>query len=111
LSISVCWPSSSFRKPRTIAPTIGPTSVPRPPTIVQMMTPADWPRLNTPGVTISAQFANRHPGKPGHRRADREDRGLVERRAVAEQLDARSFSRMPISTLPKNEPRIQRQSR
>ena len=43
---------------------IGPTSVPRPPTIVQMRTSADWPRLKTPGVTISAQFANRHPARP-----------------------------------------------
>ena len=47
-----------------MAPAIGPAKVPRPPTMVQMITSADWPRLNTPGVTISAQLANRQPARP-----------------------------------------------
>ena len=47
-----------------MAPSIGPTRVPRPPTIIQMITSADWPRLNTLGVTISAQLANRQPASP-----------------------------------------------
>src|SRR5690606_29221301 len=64
LSISVCWPSSSLTMPSAIAPRIGPISVPSPPTMTQISTSAACPRLNSPGVTISAQFANRQPASP-----------------------------------------------
>ncbi len=47
-----------------MAPIIGPASVPRPPTMVQMITSADCPRLKTPGVTISAQLAKSAPARP-----------------------------------------------
>ena len=38
--------------------------VPNPPTMHQMMISADWPRLNSRGVTISAQLANSAPASP-----------------------------------------------
>ncbi len=60
----VCSPSSSLTMPSAMAPRIGPISVPAPPTIVQMITSAAERRLNTPGVTISVQLANRQPASP-----------------------------------------------
>ena len=45
-------------------PTIGPISVPRPPTMTQMMICADWERPKMFGLTKLPQFANRQPAKP-----------------------------------------------
>src|SRR6516225_1606051 len=64
LSTVVWWPSASFSEPSATAAIIGPISVPRPPTITQISTSAVVPRLNTLGVTISAQLANRQPASP-----------------------------------------------
>jgi hypothetical protein len=64
LSITVCSPSSSFTMPSAMAPSTGPISVPRPPTMTQMMTSAADLSANTLGVTISAQLANRQPDNP-----------------------------------------------
>ncbi len=45
-------------------PRIGPISVPRPPTITQMMIWADCARPKMVGLTKLPQLANRHPAKP-----------------------------------------------
>ena len=42
-------------------PTIGPISVPRPPTITQMMICADCARPKIVGLTKEPQLANRQP--------------------------------------------------
>ena len=53
-----CWlPNKPFPAPSNIAPSIGPQSVPRPPTRTQMIISADTPNENISGVTISAQLA------------------------------------------------------
>ena len=79
--------------------------------MVQMITSADWPRLNTPGVTISAQLANRQPASPAIAALIVKIAVLYSRRAVAEQLDARLVLADADQHRPKYEPRIQRQSR
>ena len=45
-------------------PTIGPISVPRPPTMTQMMICADWARPKIVGLTKFPQLANRQPANP-----------------------------------------------
>jgi hypothetical protein len=45
-------------------PMIGPISVPRPPTITQMMICADWASPKMVGLTNEPQLANRQPARP-----------------------------------------------
>ena len=72
--------------PRAAAPTMGPMSVPRPPTMVQMITSADWPKPKMPGVTISAQLANRHPANP----AMVDARSFIARRVPTCEIEPRN---------------------
>src|SRR5262249_27283131 len=61
---SCCVPSSVARYCMITQPRIGPTDVPRPPTMTQMMICDVVVRLKTLGLTNAPQFANRLPAKP-----------------------------------------------
>ena len=69
-------------------PMIGPISVPRPPTITQMMICADCARPKIVGLTNVPQLANRQPAKPASAAADREGSQLVGARIVSEEFGA-----------------------
>ena len=57
-------PSAVMSHWMPMQPTIGPISVPRPPTITQMMICADCDRPKIVGLTKLPQLANRQPAKP-----------------------------------------------
>ena len=69
-------------------PTIGPISVPRPPTMTQMMICADCARPKIVGLTKVAPIGEQAAGKSGQRAADGEGRELVGARVIAQQFGA-----------------------
>src|SRR6185503_2845009 len=65
LVLASCWvPSSVARYCMSRQPMIGPTSVPRPPTMTQMMICEVVVRLKTLGETKAPQLAKRLPARP-----------------------------------------------
>ena len=63
--MKVCWvPISVLSHWIATAPTTGPTSVPRPPTMTQMMICADIARPKMVGLVKAPQLANRQPASP-----------------------------------------------
>src|SRR5262249_52826000 len=66
---SCCVPSSVARYCMTTQPMIGPTSVPRPPTMTQMMICEVVVRLKTLGLTNAPQLGKRLPARPAIARA------------------------------------------
>ena len=69
-------------------PRIGPISVPRPPTMTQMMICARLRQAEDVGADESAPVGEQAAGKAGERAADGEGRELVGARIVAEQFGA-----------------------
>ena len=69
-------------------PTIGPISVPRPPTMTQMMICADCDEAEDRRADEIAPIGEQAAGKAGQRAADGEGRELVGARIIAEQFGA-----------------------
>ena len=65
LVFASCWvPSVVARYCMIRQPMMGPTSVPRPPTMTQMMICDVMARLKTLGLTKAPQLAKRQPARP-----------------------------------------------
>src|SRR5262249_51439066 len=98
---SCCVPSWVARYCITTQPMIGPTSVPRPPTMTQMMICEVVVRLKTLGLTKAPQFANKLPANRALAPPIVKMSRLGRRTSEPSSSQRVSFSRTATTTRPK----------